>query len=138
MGNMESSFHDGGRASLSGLMAACLLTGAVALVARKGKIVYLKAHGMADNQNNRALEEDAIFRIASQTKAITSTAVMMLWEEGRFQLKDPVSKFLPEFAEPLVSTTGDASAATGELVLIFAGQLGNGPDLLNVSVEGCG
>ena len=59
--------------------------GMVALVARKGKIVYYKAFGMADNQTGRTLKRDDIFRIASQTKAITSTAVMMLWEEGKFQ-----------------------------------------------------
>lgn len=52
---------------------------------------------MADNTSNRALKRDDIFRIASQTKAITATAVMMLWEEGRFRLDDPVSKYIPEF-----------------------------------------
>ena len=73
------------------------IPGAVALVARKGKIVYYKAFGMADNTANRSLKKDAIFRIASQTKAITSTAVMMLWEEGKFRLDDPISKYIPEF-----------------------------------------
>lgn len=71
--------------------------GVVALVARHGKIVYHKAFGLADNASNRTLKRDDIFRIASQSKAITSTAVMMLWEEGRFQLDDPISKFIPEF-----------------------------------------
>ena len=73
--------------------------GIVALVARHGEVVYHKAFGMADNQAERSLQPDAIFRIASQTKAITSTAVMMLWEEGRFQLNDPISKFIPEFKD---------------------------------------
>jgi len=73
------------------------IPGAVALVARKGKIVYYKAFGMADNTSNRSLKKDDIFRIASQTKAITSTAVMMLWEEGKFRLDDPISKYIPEF-----------------------------------------
>ena len=68
------------------------IPGAVALVARNGKIVYHKAFGMADNESNRSLQRDDIFRIASQTKAITSTAVMMLWEEGKFRLDDPISK----------------------------------------------
>jgi CubicO group peptidase (beta-lactamase class C family) len=76
--------------------------GVAALVARKGKIVYYKAFGMADNQSSRALRKDDIFRIASMTKAITSTAVMMLWEEGKFQLDDPVSKYIPEFKNPTV------------------------------------
>ncbi len=57
-----------------------------------------------------------MFRIASMTKPINSVALMMLWEEGRFQLSDPVSKFLPEFASPMVSSTRDASGKTGELV----------------------
>lgn len=73
------------------------LPGMVSLVARNGKIVHWKAYGMADNQAGRALKRDNIFRIASQTKAITSTAVMMLWEEGKFRLDDPISKYIPEF-----------------------------------------
>ncbi|MEL6923901.1 MAG: serine hydrolase domain-containing protein [Bacteroidota bacterium] len=76
--------------------------GIVALIARKGKIVYHKAFGQADNTSNRELKKDDIFRIASQTKAITSTAVMMLWEEGHFRLDDPISKWIPEFKNPKV------------------------------------
>lgn len=78
------------------------IPGAVVLVARKGKIVYHKAFGMADVQKGREMKTDDIFRIASQTKAITSTAVMMLWEEGKFSLDDPISKFIPEFRNPQV------------------------------------
>ena len=74
--------------------------GVAAIVIRNGKIIYHKAFGMADNQSNRALKKDDIFRIASMTKAITSTAVMMLWEEGKFQLDDPISKYIPEFKNP--------------------------------------
>src|SRR5205823_5227661 len=81
------------------------IPGAVALVARHGKIIYLKAFGMADNATARALRTDDIFRIASQTKAITSAAVMMLWEEGRFRLDDPIAKFIPEFKNPQVLKT---------------------------------
>lgn len=81
------------------------IPGAVALVARNGKIVYYKAFGMADNQTGRPLKRDDIFRIASQSKAITSTAVMMLWEEGKFQLDDPISKYIPEFKNPQVLKT---------------------------------
>ncbi len=78
------------------------LPGLVAMVTRHGKIVFWKAYGKADNQSNRDLKRDDIFRIASQTKAITSTAVMMLWEEGKFRLDDPVSKYIPEFKNPQV------------------------------------
>jgi CubicO group peptidase (beta-lactamase class C family) len=73
------------------------IPGIVAFVARNGKIIYYKAFGMADNGSGRILKRDDIFRIASQTKAITSTAVMMLWEEGKFRLDDPISKYIPEF-----------------------------------------
>jgi CubicO group peptidase (beta-lactamase class C family) len=76
--------------------------GLVALVARNGKIVYHTAKGSADAITGKAMTKDAIFRIASQTKAITSTAVMMLWEEGKFRLDDPISKFIPEFKNPRV------------------------------------
>ncbi len=78
------------------------IPGAVALVARNGKIVYHKAFGSADAETGRMQRADDIFRIASQTKAITATAVMMLWEEGRFQLDDPISKYIPEFKDPQV------------------------------------
>ncbi len=81
------------------------LPGAVALIARNGKIVFWKAYGMADNQAGNEMKRDAIFRIASQTKAITSTAVMMLWEEGKFQLDDPISKYIPEFKDVKVLTS---------------------------------
>ena len=75
------------------------IPGVVALVARKGKIVHFKAYGQAD-EDGRVLRRDDIFRIASQTKAITATAVMMLWEEGRFRLDDPISGYIPEFKDP--------------------------------------
>ncbi|MBE2215224.1 MAG: beta-lactamase family protein [Opitutaceae bacterium] len=87
------------------------IPGAVALVARHGVIVHLRAYGMADNTAGRAMTTDTIFRIASQTKAITSTAVMMLWEEGRLQLDDPISKWIPEFKDAGVLKTYDE--ATG-------------------------
>ncbi len=90
--------------------------GVVALVARHGKIVFHRAFGYADNAAKRELHRDDIFRIASQSKAITATAVMMLWEEARFQLDDPVAKFIPEFKEAQVlKTYNDADGTwTGE------------------------
>jgi CubicO group peptidase (beta-lactamase class C family) len=81
------------------------LPGIVSLVARNGKIVLWKAYGMANNQEGIKLKRDAIFRIASQTKAVTATAVMMLWEEGKFRLDDPISKYIPEFKNPQVLKT---------------------------------
>jgi CubicO group peptidase (beta-lactamase class C family) len=91
------------------------IPGIVALVARNGKIVYNKAFGMSNNEAGKALKPDAIFRIASQTKAITSTAVMMLWEQGKFDLDDPISKYIPEFKNPQVLKSfqaGDTSYTT--------------------------
>lgn len=76
--------------------------GLVAMVVKDGKIVYHEAKGMADVASGQEMTKDQIFRIASQTKAITSTAVMMLWEEGKFKLDDPISKYIPEFANPQV------------------------------------
>ncbi len=88
------------------------IPGVVALVARKGKIVYHKAFGSADTTAGRALRPDDIFRIASQTKAITATAVMMLWEEGRFRLDDPISNWIPEFKNPQVLKDYDEKTGT--------------------------
>ena len=90
--------------------------GVVALVARNGRIVYHKAFGMADNETGRALGRDDIFRIASQSKAITATAVMMLWEQGLFRLDDPVSRWIPEFKNPQVLKSYDDATGnwTGE------------------------
>jgi CubicO group peptidase (beta-lactamase class C family) len=76
------------------------IAGGAAIIAKDGKIFYYKAIGYNDIATRAPLKRDAIFRIASQTKAITSVAVMMLYEEGKFLLEDPVSKFIPEFKNP--------------------------------------
>jgi len=73
------------------------IAGGSAIIARDGKIVYYKAIGYNDKEKKLLLKRDAIFRIASQTKAITSVAIMMLYEEGKFLLNDPVSRYIPEF-----------------------------------------
>jgi len=78
------------------------LSGVVVLVARNGKVVYHKGLGYDDIEAKKAMDKDAIFRIASQTKAITSVAVMMLYEEGKFLLDDPISKYIPSFKNPTV------------------------------------
>jgi CubicO group peptidase (beta-lactamase class C family) len=79
-----------------------VIPGAVIMVCRNGKIAHQKAFGQKDAENKLAFETDDIFRIASQSKAITTTAAMMLWEEGKFRLDDPISKFIPEFKNPVV------------------------------------
>ncbi|MBL7865990.1 MAG: beta-lactamase family protein [Cyclobacteriaceae bacterium] len=81
------------------------VNGAVVMVLRNGKIVYHKAIGYSDVEKQTAMKKDDIFRIASQTKAITSLGVMMLFEEGKFLLDDPISRYLPEFKSPKVLGT---------------------------------
>ncbi len=88
--------------ALNELVKQDKLPGMVALFTRNGQIVYQKAFGYADVQTKKLMKTDDIFRIASMTKAITSTAVMMLYEEGKFSLDDPISKFIPEFKNPKV------------------------------------
>ena len=75
------------------------IPGAAGLIARRGKIAYQEAFGMADVEAGKPMRLDTIHRIYSMTKPITSVAVMMLYEEGKFQLNDPVAKYLPEFAK---------------------------------------
>jgi CubicO group peptidase (beta-lactamase class C family) len=78
------------------------IAGAVGFIARDSKIIYDKSFGVSDISSKMPLKTDDIFRIASQTKAITSVAVMTLFEEGKFLLDDPISKFIPEFANPTI------------------------------------
>ncbi|MBI1761934.1 MAG: serine hydrolase [Acidobacteria bacterium] len=75
------------------------LVGALTLVARRGKLVHLAAAGQADAEAGRPLKSDAIFRIYSMTKPITTVAAMLLYEEGKFQLDDPLLMYLPEFKD---------------------------------------
>ncbi len=79
------------------------LAGGVALVARRGKVVYLEAFGQRDREAKSPMKTDSMFRIASQSKAIVSVGVMMLQEDGRLLITDPVSKFLPEFGKTTVA-----------------------------------
>lgn len=79
------------------------LAGGVALVARRGKVAYVEAFGQRDREANAPMREDSLFRIASQTKALVSVGVMILQEEGRLLISDPVGKHLPEFRETTVA-----------------------------------
>jgi CubicO group peptidase (beta-lactamase class C family) len=72
-------------------------SGAVTLVARRGRIVHLEAHGLMDLESRKPMAKDGIFRLASMSKPITAAAVLMLVEEGKVRLNDPVSRFIPEF-----------------------------------------
>ncbi|MEI9810163.1 MAG: serine hydrolase domain-containing protein [Bacteroidota bacterium] len=84
----------------------------VALIIHDGKIVYYKAAGYNDLDTKAPLQNDAIFRIASQTKAITSVAVMILFEEGKLLLSDPVSKYIPSFKKQTVLDKFNAADTT--------------------------
>ena len=81
------------------------INGSVALIARHGKVVYYKAYGYNDPDTKAQLPKNGIFRIASQTKAITTVAALMLWEEGKFSFDDPVSKYIPSFSHETVLAT---------------------------------
>ena len=83
------------------------IAGAVALVVKDGKVVYQRAVGWRDREADQRMNVDAIFRIASQTKAITTVAAMTLVEEGRLSLSDPVSRYIPGFARTTVATAAD-------------------------------
>ncbi len=89
------------------------IAGAVALVARNGNIIYHKSFGYADIGSKTPMHTDSIFRIASMTKAVTSVGVMMLYEQGHFRLNDPVSRFIPEFSNPVVIEMNDAGEISG-------------------------
>ena len=84
-------------------------TGAVMIVARNGRVVYEKAVGLADRESRRPMTPATLFRIASQTKALTSVAAMQLVEEGRLALGDPVTRWIPGFGEAGVASMVDSS-----------------------------
>jgi CubicO group peptidase (beta-lactamase class C family) len=93
------------------------LGGAVTLVARNGKVAYLQSFGKLDPTTGAAMPTDAVFRIASQTKAVTSVAVMILFEEGKLLLGDPVSKYIPEFKDTTVAVPEAAKKGPGYKVV---------------------
>jgi len=88
------------------------LNGATMIILRNGKIVYHKAFGFSNKQKNIPMKTDNIFRIASMTKPIISIAAMMLYEDGKFLLTDPISKYIPEFKNPVVIDKYNATDTT--------------------------
>ncbi len=86
------------------------ISGAVTLVARNGKIVYFEAHGLADVESKKAMSKDSLFWIMSMTKPVVGTAVLMMMEEGKLRLTDPISKFIPEFKGMKVAVIEDRPA----------------------------
>lgn len=82
------------------------LAGTLTLVAKDGKIAYLNAQGMQDRESSTPMSEDTIFRIYSMSKPVTAVAAMALWEQGKFHMFDPISKYLPELADLKVYVSG--------------------------------
>jgi CubicO group peptidase (beta-lactamase class C family) len=91
------------------------IPGYVALVARRGKIAYFEAHGMQNPNTGRPMSRDSIFRIYSMTKPVTSVAAMILVEEGKIKLSDPVSMYLPELADLNVAINADTAKSPSEV-----------------------
>ncbi|HTT86416.1 MAG TPA: serine hydrolase domain-containing protein [Acidimicrobiales bacterium] len=100
-----------------------LLPGWLVLVSRHGKIAHLSTYGERDMEAHLPVETDTLFRLASMTKPVTSVAAMMLYEQGAFELKDPVNRVIPSFAETRVfrsgSTVNMATEPTVEPVRIW-------------------
>ncbi|HEV8414917.1 MAG TPA: serine hydrolase domain-containing protein [Bryobacteraceae bacterium] len=94
-------------------IAAGEMTGAVAIVARKGKIVHLEAQGVMDLDTKKPMAKDTMFRVASMTKPVTGLAIMMMIEEGKVRLNDPVSRYIPEFKNLKVAIAQPAAAGRG-------------------------
>ena len=86
------------------------IAGAVSLVARKGFVVHYEAHGVKDIDSKKPMTRDTIFKTASSTKPVTGVAIMMLVEEGKIHLADPVSRFIPEFKEMKVAVQKEGSS----------------------------
>lgn len=95
------------------------ISGAVTLVARRGRIAHFQAHGLMDLEAKKPMQTDAIFRLASMSKPVTAVAVLMLVEEGKIRLSDPVSRFIPEFKEMKVAVPRPGGGA-GEIDTVAA------------------
>jgi CubicO group peptidase (beta-lactamase class C family) len=93
---------------LNGYVNDGKLSGAVALVARHGKVAYVKAVGYRDAESRSPMTDDVIFRIASQSKALVSAGIMILQEEGKLLISDPVGKFIPQFESTTVAVPKDS------------------------------
>ena len=95
------------------------IAGAITVVARNARLVHLQTYGQMDIERKKPMQEDAIFRIFSMSKAIVTAGAMVLHEEGKFQLEDPVSKFLPQFKK-LKVLNGDGDPRPAAKVMTVA------------------
>ena len=92
-------------------IAAGSFSGAVTLVARNGRIAHHEAHGVMDLETKKPMAKDGIFRIMSMTKPVIGVAILMMMEEGKVRLQDPVSKFIPEWKDMTVGVPLPAARA---------------------------
>jgi len=110
------------KASLQAEVDKGNIPGAVVMINRKGKLVYSEVVGYQDKSTNKPMSKDSIFRIYSMTKPLASVAAMILVEEGKLQLADPISKFMPEFANMQVSVGSKDSGGNMEYNLVPAAK----------------
>jgi CubicO group peptidase (beta-lactamase class C family) len=103
--------------SMHALVNDAKLAGVTTLIARHGKVVQFDAYGVQDLESRKPIARDTIFRIASMTKPVTGVAMMMLWEQGKWALDDPVAKHIPEFAGLKVATSGGEVPQTKSMTM---------------------
>jgi CubicO group peptidase (beta-lactamase class C family) len=109
------------------------ITGSVTIVARRGRVAHFEALGLMDREAKTAMRKDAIFRIASMSKPITGVAILMLMEEGKLRLTDPVSRFIPEFKNTQVAMLKNPAAANAPAAASAAGAAGRrAPEIYTV------
>jgi CubicO group peptidase (beta-lactamase class C family) len=112
------------------------ISGAVTVVSRRGRLAYFEAQGLMDVERSVPMRKDGIFRMASMTKPVVGTAIMMLLEEGKLRLADPVSRFIPEFKGAKVAielpNAGGRGAAAGGRGAAAGGQAPRGPQFYTV------
>ena len=106
-----------------------VITGAVTVVARKGHVAHYEATGMMDAESKTPMRKDGVFRMASMSKPVTGVAILMLLEEGKLQLTDPVSRFIPEFKDSKVAMLKPAGPGAPPAA---AGQAPRAPDTYTV------
>src|SRR5688572_20018860 len=108
-------------------IAAGEIAGAVTLVARNGQVAYLEAQGVMDLQSRRPVQPDSMFRIASMSKPVAAVAILMLAEEGKVRLNDPVSRFIPAYANLEVGVAKPAAPGPGGPAPAAQGGPGGAP-----------
>src|SRR4051794_24662515 len=108
------------------------ISGAVTMVSRKGRIAHFEAQGLMDIEGKTPMRKDAIFRMASMSKPVTGVAILMLMEDGKLRLTDPVSRFIPEFKSPTVAMLKNPGAPPAPA---RPGQPPPPPDIYTVPAE---